>query len=119
MILLNVKEQIQAGLSNILPTYYELLCKKATKPCITYIESGNVETLKGDTLEYSIPYFTIKIWGNGNDIKTVSEKALLVDEFMKSIGFKRNGGNELLMDTQICKILNYQCLGQEGTDAWY
>lgn len=95
--MVNVKSNLVASLSNILPTYYELLTKKATKPCITYIESGNTQKTVGDTIEYSTINYTIKLWAN--DPQTIDEKAALIDTAMKELGFVRSGSNELAYNT--------------------
>ena len=51
-----------ATLSTILPTYYEMTLTRGTKtPCISYMETNNYTTEKGDTLGYSRLAYQIKV----------------------------------------------------------
>jgi len=110
--MIDVKPQLVSVLNEILPTYYELIVDSSVKlPCITYLEIGNSDNLVGDTLGYSDITMNIKIWSNTvSDIATYMPQ---VDKALRDIGYKRISSNELVMGTQICKILTYQGLGLE------
>ena len=110
--MLDVKKQLVSTLSVILPTYYELIVDSSIKlPCITYIEMDNSDDLTGDTLGYSDITFNVKVWGNSVD--DIMVYAPQVDTAMRNLGYSRIASNELILGTQICKILTYQGLGLE------
>ena len=44
------------------------------------------------------------------DIDYYSQEA---DSIMRTLGYKRGTTNELVVDNQICKIMNYTALGLE------
>ena len=110
--MLDVKKQLVSTLSVILPTYYELIVDSSIElPCITYIEMENSDNLTGDTLGYSDITFNVKVWANSiDDAMTYSAQ---IDTAMRNIGYSRIASNELVMGTQICKILTYKGLGLE------
>ena len=107
------KPQIYEALNTILPTYYEQFVEEIELPCITYIESGNIDdTITCETMGYSIQHYTIKIWGDSID--DLSQKAQEVDRVMRPLGYKRTSANELVNGSIICKILIYRGLGFEN-----
>lgn len=104
-----------ASLSSVLPTHYEMTLTSKTKtPCISYMELNNSNANMGDTLGYSNITYQIKIWAN--DIKTIQEYAPLVDDVMRSIGFRRISTNEMhdRQSTMIQKIFSYEALAIEN-----
>lgn len=111
--MIDYKTTLKAQLESLgLPVYYELFCDSSTEtPCITYIESNNASTTEGDTLYYSRVSFTIKLWGN--DIAVLSGYATSLDTLMRSLGFARTSANELVVDTQIEKIFDYEASALE------
>ncbi len=110
--MLDVKKQLVSALKDILPTYYELIVDSSIKlPCITYLEIDNSDNLTGDTLGYSNLKMNVKIWANNMD--DVMTYAPQVDTVMRNLGYSRIASNELIMGTQICKILTYEGLGLE------
>ena len=112
--MVDIKPQIVAALSKLLPTYHELFIDStAPVPCITYREEYNTDKVKGDTLEYSDIGIAIKLWAD--DIKTLTQYADRIDRVMKNIGFIRGGGGggELLYNGRAMKLLNYSAMGVE------
>jgi hypothetical protein len=106
------KLDITKSLNEILPCYYELFCDSKVKlPCFTYIEYENYNTMTGDTLGYSSLGYTIKVWANDvADIDNYSDKA---DKVMREKGYRLISSNELVVDEQIEKVMNYEALGVE------
>lgn len=110
--MLDVKKQLVSTLSTILPTYYELIVDSSIElPCITYLEMDNSDDLTGDTLGYSNITFNVKVWANNVDEAMLYSPQ--IDTVMRKIGYSRIASNELVLGTQICKILTYQGLGLE------
>lgn len=107
------KQEVYDTLSTILPTYYEQIVDEIDLPCITYLESSNVDdTITCETMGYSIQYYTVKIWGNSVD--DISQTAQVVDKKMRTLGYKRTSANELVNGSIICKVLVYKGLGFEN-----
>lgn len=107
------KQEIYEALNEILPAWYEQVVDELELPCITYIESSNVDdNLTCETMGYSIQYYTIKLWGE--DINELSQYATKVDKVMRSLGYKRTSANEVIGDSLICKQLIYKGLGFEN-----
>lgn len=75
------------------------------------MESNNYDDIGRDKVRYSYIEYTIKIWTT--DIKIASQKAVLVDDALKPLGFERTSSNELTYNNQICKILIYRAHGIE------
>lgn len=110
--MLDVHKNIESALKDILPTYYELICdSKTTKPCITYNEYMNNIDIGSDVVGYSNVGFYIKIWANS--IATIQQKAPLIDNAMRQLGYRRASSNELSVDGQIEKIMAYEAIGFE------
>lgn len=76
-----------AELKDIIPVYLEPLGTKRAVPCITYSEITNIDNLIGDKLCYSDVAYQLKIWGA--TLKEVVTNASLIDNKMKSLGFRR------------------------------
>lgn len=110
--MLDVKPLVVSVLSDILPVRYEYFLGDDVKlPLITYAESMNNMRADGDTIRWSDIGFLIKIYSY--DLEEISEKAKLVDKAMFKLGFRRVSSNEMVIDTQIIKILNYEVLTSE------
>ena len=111
--MLSGKTDIVKELNKILPTYYELFCDSNTKlPCFTYIENINEDVVTGDTLGYSSIGYTIKLWAN--DVADIDRYSNEADIVMRKLGYRRKSSNELTVDNQIEKIMNYEALGLEN-----
>jgi len=110
--MVNYSPQLVSALSTILPTHYELICdSKTVKPCITWRETNNYADVGRDITRYSWIEYQVKIWTT--DIKVASEKAVLIDDTLRPLGFERTSTNELVIDNQICKIMTYRIHGIE------
>ena len=97
-----------------LPVHYEMVLHSGlATPCISYMENNNYVDSNGDTLGYSWIGYQIKVWGN--DIATIQQYALQVDNVLRSIGFKRTSTNELHdpNSTMIQKIMSFEGLAYE------
>ena len=113
--MINFHTDIVAALNTILPTHYEMtLHSGLATPCISYMESNNFTDSSGDTLGYSVITYQIKVWAN--DIATIQKHALLIDEKLRSLGFKRTSSGELYdnQSTMIQKIMLYEVLVKEN-----
>ena len=80
-------------------------------PCISYIETGNRDTLAGDTIEYSEIITTIKVWDTS--MKVLIDNSKSIDIRMKSLGYKRDFGAPLFSGGMGQYILRYKGLGFE------
>ena len=106
-----------SALSSILPTYYEMnLTEGIETPCISYYERNNYHTALGDTLGYSSISYYVKVWGHS--IKDLQENALLIDNALRPIGFRRTSSGEVfdINSTMIQKIMVYDALFVEQFD---
>lgn len=60
--MIDYKERLVAALAPIGTVHYENFTNSATTiPCITYMETQNLDLYNGDTLDYSILEYTIKV----------------------------------------------------------
>lgn len=108
-------KEVVSACNTVLPTHYELALTKDCKvPCISWQERNNYVSANGDTLGYSVIIYTLKIWSN--DIAEIMKYSLLLDNAMRSIGFKRTSSNELhdINSTMIQKIFTYEALASEN-----
>ena len=113
--MIDANKDIVKALSKILPTYYEMVLHSGIKtPCISYMELNNSVQANGDTLGYSTVQFQIKVWGT--DIEIIQKKALLIDNALRPLGWRRISTNELYdnQSSMIQKIMTYQALGKEN-----
>ena len=113
--MIDYNKSLLQALKTILPTYHELVLTKGIKtPCISYQESNNYVTDSGDTLEYSMISFTIKVWGT--DIALLNKYAIDIDNKIRPLGFKRTSSGELYdrNSSMIQKILNYEATALEN-----
>ena len=112
--MIDYHKEVYEALSEILPTYYELVLVSGTEtPCISYMERNNYVDASGDTIGYSRLQYQIKIWGHS--IAELQEYALEVDAVMRELGFRRTSSGELfdINSTMIQKILVFDALGLE------
>lgn len=94
-------------------SYYELFAdSQCKKPCITYIETNNQQSLTSETFGYSNIGYNIKLWVD--DYADIATYAPKIDKVIRGLGFYRQGSNELVVGNQICKIFNYAALGIEN-----
>ena len=112
--MIDANKDIVKALSKILPTYYEMVLHSGIEtPCISYMELNNSVQANGDTLGYSSIQFQIKVWGT--DIEIIQKKALLIDNALRQLGWRRISTNELYdnQSSMIQKMMTYQALGKE------
>ncbi len=114
--MIDYHKELVAALKPILPTHYEMtLHSGLATPCYSYMETNNYQATDatGATLGYSIITFQVKVWAN--DIATIQKYALMADEALRPLGFKRIASNELYdpNSSMIQKILTYEALGFE------
>lgn len=101
--------ELKSALDRVLPTHYEMALTSETKtPCISYMETSNVDTATGDTLGYSRIVYQVKVWSNS--ISDIQRYALEIDKVLRPLGFKRIAANELYdnRSSMIQKILSYE-----------
>ena len=113
--MIDANKDIVKALSKILPTYYEMVLHSGIEtPCISYMELNNSVQANGDTLGYSTIQFQIKVWGT--DIEIIQKKALLIDNALRQLGWRRISTNELYdnQSSMIQKMMTYQALGKEN-----
>ena len=92
--MIDYNKELVKALNTILPTYYEMsLHSGLATPCISYMEVNNYVDRNGDTLGYSRLTFQIKVWAN--NIATIQEYALKVDQVLRPLGFTRISSSEL------------------------
>lgn len=115
--MVDYNKEIVTTLSAILPTHYEMVLHSGLQtPCYSYMELNNysaTETI-GATLGYSKITYQIKVWSNR--VNEIQHYALLADEALRKIGFKRISSGELFdhNSAMIQKILTYECLALEN-----
>lgn len=110
--MIDYSKHLVAALETVLPTHYELICDSNTdKPCITWREINNYADVGRDITRYSWIEYQVKIWTTQASI--AAQKAVLIDAVLSPLGFERTSCNELSVDNQICKIMNYRIHGIE------
>lgn len=105
---------IVTALNNILPTVYEFnLSPDIEVPCISYMERNNYSEADGDTIGYSRISYQVKVWGYS--LEQLQQYALLIDNALRGLGFKRTSSGELydINSTMKQKILVYEALAKE------
>ena len=105
------KELVKALKTIGIDVHYEMsLHSGLATPCISYMEINNYVDRNGDTLGYSRLTFQIKVWAN--DIATIQEYALRVDEVLRPLGFTRVSSGELYDNnsSMIQKIMTFEAL---------
>lgn len=109
--MIDYNKELVAALNTILPTHYEMVLHRGlATPCISYMEINNYVDSNGDTLGYGRLTYQVKIWAN--DIATIQEYALRVDEVLRPLGFTRVSSGELYDNnsSMIQKIMTFEAL---------
>jgi len=113
--MIDYHSQLVNALNTVLPAHYEMTLTSKTKtPCISYMETNNYVSSSGNTLGYSRITYQVKVWAN--DIAVIQQYALLVDEALRPLGFKRIATGELYdnSSSMIQKIMTYEALALEN-----
>lgn len=113
--MIDYHNQLVSALNTVLPAHYEMTLTSNTKtPCISYMETNNYVSSSGNTLGYSRITYQVKVWAN--DIAVIQQYALLVDEALRPLGFKRIASGELYdnASSMIQKIMTYEALALEN-----
>lgn len=112
--MINYHTELKSALERVLPTHYEMALTSKTKtPCISYMETSNVDVATGDTLGYSRVIYQVKVWSNS--ISEIQRYSLEIDNVLRPLGFKRTAANELYdnQTSMIQKILKYEATALE------
>lgn len=112
--MINYHETIVNTLSDILPTYYEMVLHSGIKtPCISYMELNNSVNANGTTIGYSDISYQIKVWGN--KLEDLQNYSMEIDKAMRALGWTRYSSQELHdnQSTMMQKILTYGALASE------
>lgn len=112
--MIDYTKELVSALSEILPTYHELMLTSGLDvPCISYQERNNFTTSFGNERGYSTISYTVKVWGN--DLEEIQRYAIEIDTALRTLGFKRVSAGELydINSTMIQKILTYEALALE------
>ena len=102
------------ALDEVLPTHYEMTLTADTEtPCISYMELNNSSSTLGETMEYSNISYQVKVWDI--DIAEIQKYALMVDDVLRPLGFRRTATVELYdrNSAMIQKVMTYEGLGKE------
>lgn len=102
------------ALDEVLPTHYEMTLTADTEtPCISYMELNNSSSTLGETMEYSNISYQVKVWDI--DIAEIQKYALMVDDVLRPLGFRRTASVELYdrNSAMIQKVMTYEGLGKE------
>lgn len=115
--MVDYSKEIITTLSAILPTHYEMILNSDIEtPCYSYMELNNYSATETNcaTIGYSKITYQIKVWSNR--VKDIQKYALLADEALRKLGFKRISSGELFDNnsSMIQKILTYECLTLEN-----
>lgn len=109
--MINYSPTLVTELKNIIPVYLEPLKTKRAIPCLTYSEITNIDSLIGDNLCYSDIAYQLKIWAT--TLKEVVANASLIDDKMKSLGFRRTFSLDGEEEELKYKILRYNAIAFE------
>ena len=112
--MIDYHKQLVEALNTVLPTHYEMaLHSGLAVPCISYMETNNFVSNKGDTLGYSRITYQVKVWAN--DIADIQRYAVLIDSVLRPLGWQRIAAGELydINSTMIQKIMTYEALAIE------
>lgn len=92
-----------------LPVYFELMTQEREEAAITYRTIDNSDLLLGDTLEYSVLRFEIKIWSR--HLSTNMTAFAAMDEALKAMGFTRYFAEDRTFNSQFITITRYVATG--------
>lgn len=110
--MIDINPLIVATLNTIgLPVTLEKFIESMPIPCITYTEYSNVDTLVGDTIEYSEIITMVKVWSD--DMSVLMSNAILIDKKMKALGYKKDFGSPLFGVGTGQYILRYKATGKD------
>ena len=110
--MIDINPLVVATLNTIgLPVTLEKFIESMPIPCITYTEYSNVDTLVGDTIEYSEIITMVKVWSD--DMSVLMSNAILIDKKMKALGYKKDFGSPLFGVGTGQYILRYKATGKD------
>ena len=110
--MIDTKQELVSALQTTgYDVYYELFLQKVDRPCITYVEVDNYETLKGDTLKYSNVSYELKFYSKS--LADIDAAVSLIDQALDEIGYDRYFSDELMNGDFIVKIMRYEADVQE------
>ena len=112
--MINYHAELVKALEKVLPTHYEMTLTADTEtPCISYMELNNSSSTLGETMEYSNISYQVKVWDI--DIAEIQKYALMVDDVLRPLGFRRTASIELYdrNSAMIQKVMTYEGLGKE------
>ena len=109
--MIDVKQQLVATLKAATgyEVFYEFFTQPVTLPCITYREIDNIDTLTGDTMEYSEIRHEIRIYTTTPSDMAV--KSAAIDAALKAIGYRRIYAYEDNDANRLVKIIRYIATG--------
>ena len=114
--MIDYNKEIVSALNTVLPTYFEMALTSNIKiPCYSYMELNNYSATEviGATTGYSYITFQVKVWSN--KVAELEKYALIADDKMRAIGFKRISSGILYDNnsSMMQKILTYEALAME------
>jgi hypothetical protein len=112
--MIDFHKELVSALQTVLPTHYEMTLTSGTEvPCISYMERNNYVAASGGSQGYSYISYQVKVWGH--NIGEIQRYALMVDNALRPLGFKRVSSQELYdhNSTMIQKIMTFEALGRE------
>lgn len=112
--MIDFHKELVSALQTVLPTHYEMTLTSGTEvPCISYMERNNYVAASGESQGYSYISYQVKVWGH--NIGEIQKYALMVDNALRPLGFKRISSQELYdhNSTMIQKIMTFEALGRE------
>lgn len=113
--MIDYHKELVKSLETILPTHYEMVLHKGlSTPCISYMESNNYVSERGNTIGYSVIRYQIKVWGK--EIGELQKYSKMIDDALRPLGFKRISSGELYDNnsSMIQKIMLYEALALEN-----
>lgn len=100
------KKKVVEGLSQILPTDYELFCQSgAVLPHITYTEYNNYDDTVTNSFYSNNVEMMIKLWVD--KVADLDTYSVQIDEFMHSNGWRLESSNELSVDDKVVRMFVY------------
>lgn len=109
--MLDVTKEMIEKLDEILPTYQDTPNQKLDVPVITYFLYSDPQQETGDTQIYSTISWVVKVWDT--NIENMMANTLLVDEVMRSLGYRRVNINQMGDGTLFSNVLTYSGKAKE------
>ena len=109
--MLDVTKEMIEKLDEILPTYKETSNQKLDVPVITYFLYNDPQQETGDTQIYSTIFWVVKVWDT--NMENMMANTLLVDDAMRSLGYKRVNINQMDDGTLLSNVLTYSGKAKE------